>query len=209
MQDYYAARAKKYDQVYSKPERQYDLRQMESWLPEVLAGRNVLELACGTGYWTQFYAPAARQVVGIDSSRETLNIAQTRIPANVQLLQGDAFHLPPLDIGFDACFAGFWWSHIPLQRIPSFLESLHAFLRPGAKVIFMDNRFVLGSSTPISERTEGGDTYQQRSLDDGSIHRVLKNFPNADELLRSIEPYSNEAIYRQWAYFWALEYTLK
>ena len=66
-----------------------------------------------------------------------------------------------------------------------------------------------GSSTPISERTEEGDTYQQRSLDDGSIHRVLKNFPNADELLRNIEPYSNEANYRQWAYFWALEYTLK
>lgn len=209
MQDYYAARAKKYDQVYNKPERQSDLRHMEAWLPKALTGRNVLELACGTGYWTQFYAPAARQVVGIDSSRETLDIAQARIPANVQLLEGDAYHLPPLDISFDACFAGFWWSHIPLQRIPAFLESLHASLQPGAKVIFMDNRFVQGSSTPISERTEEGNTYQQRSLDDGSIHRVLKNFPNADELLRNIEPYSNEASYRQWPYFWALEYTLK
>lgn len=209
MQDYYAARAKKYDQVYSKPERQSDLRRLEAWLPNALTGRNVLELACGTGYWTQFYAPAARKVVGIDSSRETLDIAQTRILANVQLLQGDAYHLPPLDIGFDASFAGFWWSHIPLQRIPAFLKTLHASLQPGAKVIFIDNRFVQGSSTPISERTEEGDTYQQRSLDDGSIHRVLKNFPNADELLRNIEHYSNEASYRQWEYFWALEYTLK
>jgi ubiquinone/menaquinone biosynthesis C-methylase UbiE len=209
MQDYYAARAKKYDQVYSKLERQSDLRRMEAWLPKALAGRNVLELACGTGYWTQFYAPAARQVVGIDSSRETLDIAQTRIPTNVQLLQGDAYHLPRLDVSFDACFAGFWWSHIPLQRIPVFLESLHASLQPGAKVIFLDNRFVQGSSTPISERTEEGDTYQQRSLDDGSIHRVLKNFPNADELLWNIEPYCNEASYRQWTYFWALEYILK
>ncbi|PIF90927.1 hypothetical protein CLU86_1824 [Acidovorax sp. 62] len=57
MQDYYAARAKEYDQIYAKPTRQADLRQMEAWLPTVLAGRNVLEIACGTGYWTQFSEP--------------------------------------------------------------------------------------------------------------------------------------------------------
>lgn len=209
MQDYYAARAQEYDRIYSKPERQDDLRRMEAWLPDALADRTVLELACGTGYWTQFYAAQARHVLGIDSSQETLDVAQTRVPTNVQLLQGDAYRVPALDIAFDACFAGFWWSHIPLQRVSAFLNSLHASLQPAAKVIFIDNRFVPGSSTPISERTAEGDTYQERNLDDGSVHRVLKNFPRAEELLQAVEPYAIEASYRQWQYFWALEYTLR
>lgn len=208
MQDYYSARAKQYDRVYSKPERQDDLRCMESWLRTTLANRNVLEIACGTGYWTQFYAPTASNVVGIDSAPETLVIARERVTSNVKLLEGDAYTPPSSDIPFDAAFAGFWWSHIPRSRIKLFLESLHAALQPGAKVIFMDNRFVPGSSTPIFERSEEGDTYQQRRLDDGSTHLILKNFPTADTLLLGIEPYAKTASYHQWRYFWALEYTL-
>jgi hypothetical protein len=73
----------------------------------------------------------------------------------------------------------------------------------------MDNCFVSGSSTPISERTSDGNMYQERVLDDGSAHRVLKNFPTADALLSSVEPYSKEIRYHQWTYFWALEYVLK
>jgi len=61
MQDYYAARATEYDKVYAKHERQADLRQIEQWLPSVLAGRSVLEVACGTGYTGRSSSrPAAR-----------------------------------------------------------------------------------------------------------------------------------------------------
>ena len=58
IKEYYAARAGEYDRIYQKPERQVDLRKIESWLQTTLAGRAVLEIACGTGYWTQFYSPA-------------------------------------------------------------------------------------------------------------------------------------------------------
>lgn len=208
MQDYYAARAQEYDRIYAKPERQADLRRMESWLSRVLADRSVLELACGTGYWTQFYAAAARHVVGIDSAQSTLDIARARLPAGVQLLQGDAYHLPRFDAPFDAAFAGFWWSHIPRLRVAGFLQGLHAALQPGARIVFMDNRFVPGSSTPIFERDADGDSFQLRPLDDGSVHRVLKNFPSADELLAAVQPHAAQASYHQWTYFWALEYTL-
>ncbi|CAN7685212.1 class I SAM-dependent methyltransferase [Pseudorhodoferax sp. LjRoot39] len=209
MQDYYAARAQEYDRVYAKPERQDDLRRMESWLPGVLAGRRVLELACGTGYWTRFYAAAAHSVVGIDSAQQTLDIARARLPAGVQLLQGDAYALPRFDAPFDAAFAGFWWSHIPRQRIGGFLQGLHAALQPGARVVFMDNRFVPGSSTPVAERDADGDSFQLRTLDDGSVHRVLKNFPSAEALLAAAEPFAAQASYHQWRFFWALEYTLR
>ena len=49
---YYAARAPYYDAVYSKPERREDIAYLTTYLPERLRGRTVLEIACGTGYWT-------------------------------------------------------------------------------------------------------------------------------------------------------------
>src|SRR5262245_1668754 len=140
MQAYYAARAAEYDRIYHKPERQRDLRKIESWLQATLAGCSVLEIACGTGYWTQFYAPHCPRVVALDSAQETLNIAKTRTPLDrVSFVVGDAYRIPAQSRKLDAGFAGFWWSHMPLGRIQEFLQGFHAALRPDAKVVFLDN----------------------------------------------------------------------
>ena len=80
MQSYYAARAEEYDKVYLKAERQADLRAMERWLPPVFAGAAVLEVACGTGYWTQFIARSAKSILAVDAAPETMAIARSRIP---------------------------------------------------------------------------------------------------------------------------------
>lgn len=210
MQDYYAARAAEYDRIYAKPERQADLRAMEAWLPIVLAGRHVLEVACGTGYWTQFYAAATAGVVALDGAAETLRIAERRLPdAPVRWLQGDAYALPVAAHAFDAAFAGFWWSHIPLDRIDAFLQGLHRVLKPGAQVVFIDNLFVPGSSTPIAEQDGDGNSWQLRRLADGSVHRALKNFPSRDALLSAVAPYARISEYRVWQHFWALSYSLR
>jgi len=209
MKDYYGARANEYERIYSKPERQADLKNLQMWLPPLFADRSVLEIACGTGYWTQFYAPLAERVVALDAAKETLHIAAGRIATNnVHLMQGDAYELPVFDASFDAAFAGFWWSHIPQEQLAGFLAGLHRVLEPGARIIFLDNRFVPGSSTPISDCDSAGNSYQIRMLDDGSTHRVLKNFPTREQLLATVSPYSTSCNYLEWEYFWALEYTL-
>jgi ubiquinone/menaquinone biosynthesis C-methylase UbiE len=208
MQDYYAARAGEYDRIYLKPERQADLRKIEKWLQASLAGSSVLEIACGTGYWTRLYAPGCSRVVALDSAPETLDIARARVPKSVSFIVGDAYRIPPQPEKFDAGFAGFWWSHIPRSRIREFLVGFHALLRPGAKVIFLDNRFVEGSSTPVSERDGEGNTYQARRLDNGSIHRVLKNFPTWEDLQQALSPLAGKLQYHEWEYYWAVEYAL-
>lgn len=208
MESYYAARAGEYDAVYSKPERQSDLRKIEQWLPSILRGRRILEIACGTGYWTQFLAPAASSIVAIDSSEETLRIARERgATGNVSFAAGDAYAPRRQDGPFDAAFAGFWFSHVPKERQVEFLAALHAALEPGAKVVFLDNLFVAGSSSPISEHDEHGNTYQTRSLADGSTHRVLKNFPSEAQLQALVAGgLGHSPRYTSWSYFWAYEY---
>ncbi|MCC7069350.1 MAG: class I SAM-dependent methyltransferase [Burkholderiales bacterium] len=208
MQAYYAARAQEYDRVYAKPERQADLRAIEAWLPDALAGRTVLEVACGTGYWTQFLAPRCRAIHAFDATEETLAIARARrLPANVHFTSGDAYAITPPPEPCDGAFAGFWWSHVPRARLPAFLSGLHAALAPGARVIMLDNRYVAGSSTPVSAPDEAGDTWQERTLSDGSKHRVLKNFPSREALLQAVAACGHDARVREWPHYWALEYT--
>jgi len=208
MQSYYAARAGEYDAVYRKPERQPDLRTIEQWLPAVLRGRRILELACGTGYWTRFLAPAASSIVAIDSADETLRIARERVPqANVSFSVGDAYAPGRPGTVFDAAFAGFWFSHVPRERQVEFLTALNAALQPGARVVFLDNLFVEGSSSPICEEDARGNTYQSRSLSDGSTHRVLKNFPSEADLHALVaHGLGRSPLYTCWTYYWAFEY---
>jgi ubiquinone/menaquinone biosynthesis C-methylase UbiE len=204
---YYTARAREYDQVYAKPERQSDLRAVERWLPLQLADRKVLELACGTGYWTQFVAPVARSMVAIDAVQEPLKIAQARTHKHsVTFLLGDAYCVPPGIGSFDAGFAGFWFSHVPRSRRREFLLHLNERLQPGSTVVLLDNLYIEGSSTQIAESDSEGNTYQLRTLSDGTIHRVLKNFPTELELLALAGAVGRRAQFIGWHYYWGLTY---
>lgn len=226
MQDYYAARAREYDRVYEKPERQAaDLAAMKTWLAQALRGRSVLEIAWGTGWWTQHYSVQARAVLATDAVVEPLTIARERmtglsgVAAHVEMglrpchfLQADAFELPLPALAqsqfspFDALFAGFWWSHVPRQTLRSFLQGLHRALPSGALAVFMDNCFVAGSSTAIERIDEQGNSWQHRVLADGSEHRVMKNFPDEAEARAVLAGLVTDLCWYRWPHFWALCY---
>jgi len=212
MHTYYAARAAEYDGVYRKPERQADLRAIETWLPARFdEGKSVLEVACGTGYWTRFIAAKASRMLALDAAPETLAIAKSRVASkpDVEFVVGDAYALPKgRGSAFDAALAGFWFSHVPLSRRREFLAGLAEAVDPGARIVLIDNRFVEGSSTPLSERDAEGNTFQVRTLNDGSRHRVLKNFPTQTELESAIEGLGSQPVFTQWQYFWAFEYVV-
>ncbi|MGZ5155843.1 MAG: class I SAM-dependent methyltransferase [Caldimonas sp.] len=203
---YYAERAAEYDRVYDKPERQDDLRALKRRLPPLFSGTRLIEVACGTGYWTQFIAPGAREVVALDAAPETLAIARGRVGANVELLVGDAYELPSDRGLFDAAFAGFWFSHVARRRRREFLEGLGRVLVPSAQVVLLDNRYVEGSSLPIAERDAEGDTWQTRTLSDGSVHRVLKNFPTETELRELVAGLGESAVIENFEYYWVFRY---
>jgi SAM-dependent methyltransferase len=210
MQAYYAQRAREYERIYDKPERQADLARLRADIPALFEGETVLEIACGTGYWTPLIAARARSVLAVDYAVETLEIARSKTyeKQNVDFQQGDAYGLPAWPRKFSACYAGFWWSHIPLERIDSFLTGLHARLAPGARVAFMDNRYVEGSSTPLARRDAAGNTYQERRLADGSRHEVLKNFPADGELEARLARTGSEVQVTRYQYYWLASYRI-
>ena len=208
LRKYYAARAREYEKIYDKPERQADLRQLEVLLPDMLAGRRVLELACGTGYWTQFIFRKARTIVAVDASIETLDLAAAKQlpPERVEYRVADVYELPGELGDFDGAFAGFWWSHVPVREQARFLKSLDQRLRPGARVAFLDNLFVEGNSTPVSHRDEDGNTFQRRRLDDGSEHVVLKNFPTEQDLRGAVGALGRNMQFLRLEFYWVFVY---
>jgi demethylmenaquinone methyltransferase/2-methoxy-6-polyprenyl-1,4-benzoquinol methylase len=210
MVHYYAERAREYERIYQRPERQPDLQWLRSLVGSAFAGADVCEVACGTGYWTEIVARSAASVLATDINEEVLAIARSkRMGSTVTFRREDAYAPSSVPERFSAGLAAFWWSHIPRSRLPGFLRGFHGRLSPGARVVFIDNIYVEGSSTPVSRTDEHGDTYQLRRLGDSGTHEVLKNFPTESELRAAVDDMATGVRVELLRYCWILSYRLR
>jgi SAM-dependent methyltransferase len=204
MHAYYEARAREYEDVYAKPERQADLARLRAWLAEEARDRAILEIACGTGYWTAIAGATSRVILAIDRSAASLELARSKaLGPRVDFALADAYALPDFARSFDCGMAHFFLSHVPNARRGDFLAHFASRLCPGAKLLLIDNAFVVGSSTPIARRDEEGNTYQLRTLKTGERHEVLKNFPTTREIKTALSTVASQIDVLQMTYYWA------
>jgi protein-L-isoaspartate O-methyltransferase len=204
---YYRDRAGEYDEVYAKPERQSDLGTLRGLLARWVRDKSVLEIAAGTGYWTEVLASSARNVVATDVNNETLGVARARtFGCPVEFFETDAYSLVIPDRTYEVVFVGFFWSHVAHRDIGRFLDHLHSLLDCGTLVIVLDNTFVEGSSTPISRTDAWGNSYQRRELIDGKTYEVLKNFPSDEELRTAMSDIAEDVKLRRLTYYWLMTY---
>jgi demethylmenaquinone methyltransferase/2-methoxy-6-polyprenyl-1,4-benzoquinol methylase len=208
--DYYAKRANEYERIYEKPERQNDLAKLKELFQKTCPGHDILEIACGTGYWTQAISQTAKSITATDFNEEVLQIARAKkYGCKVSFQKADAFNLSFSQSNFTAGLAAAWWSHLRKSEIKNFLFQFHRQFFSGALMVFMDNRFVLGSSTPISRTDDEGNTYQLRKLENGNEYEVLKNFPDKKEAEKIISDSAVEICWTELQYYWLLTYKLK
>ena len=189
MLDYYNKRLQEYETVYTKPERQADLNALLSRLQTDVSRRGVLELACGTGWWTERLAAHAASWIATDADTGALDIVQRKAIQGLSTTTTLNAYQPSVSAPVDCVFAAHWYSHLRLDERSIFFRSVHDCLKPGGRLIMLDNNFVSGSSTEISRTDIEGNTYQTRKLKDGSLHEVLKNFPDHQQLAASAKPY--------------------
>jgi SAM-dependent methyltransferase len=206
---YYDQRAPEYEQIYLPRDQQHgrELGELSRELRDAVRGRRVLEVACGTGYWTACAAGVALRVTATDSSLGMLAEAREKPPpANVELLARDAYDLHDLPADFDAGLAMFWLSHVPRARLRAFLDGFHARLGPGAVVYLADNVYVPGLGGELLPADGAGDTYKLRRLPHGGRHRVLKNYFSTDELGALLAPGTSDLVVRAGSCFWSATY---
>lgn len=207
MKEYYQERAPVYDKVYSYPERQDDLRYLEDFVTRQFTGLDVLEIAAGTGYWTQFISREAHSVLATDAVREPLDVLMGRkLPDTVVANVVDAYSLEGIPHTFSGAFAGLWLSHVPKQKLSKFIAGLHCRLQQGARVTFIDNSAIQCKRLPIIDEDEFGNTYQDRVLESGAIYKVLKNFPTNEELLDLIDATASDPHHIELDNFWLFTY---
>jgi len=207
---YYSERAKEYEQIYQKQERQEDLKKLRKILKDLFSAKSVFEIACGTGYWTQFISETAKSIFATDINETVIEIARSKkYQSPTTFEKADIFNHTNADAKYDSGFAGFIWSHIPKQELDVFLSGFISNISPGGLVVFVDNQYVEGSNTPIDSKDDYGNTYQIRKLSNGSNYKVMKNFPVDKEILDNIEPIGSDVDIERLKYFWVLKFRVK
>jgi ubiquinone/menaquinone biosynthesis C-methylase UbiE len=205
MEEYYRERASEYDKFYQIPERNDDLARLKNWLVEQVRGRTILEVAAGTGYWTEAAASVAAAITATDINPEMLEIAAKRcLGAHVKLLIADAHELPDFATEFDTGMAHLWWSHVEKQRQPEFLSHFAARLQRQARLLMIDQNYVEGLSSPISRQDEWGNQYTMRTVSGGARYEIIKNYPSSEELKNSLQNACDEIHLLQLRHFWAV-----
>lgn len=174
---------------------------------DALRGHRVLEIACGTGYWTMVIAAAAEAVLATDVDPTMISLARRRLAAmpNVRCQIADAYTLNGVRGDFTAAFSHWWWSHIPKSRLEEFLGVLHARLSPGALVVFADQ---LQYDWINRRQDEEGNSLEQRTLPDGSCLEIVKNFPNEREITDLLASLAKSVRYSEYpdGGYWTVTY---
>jgi len=126
-------------------------------LPDV-AGRDVVELGCGTAYVSAWLTRRGARVTGIDNSSaqlETARALQEEFGLSFPLIHGDAEQVPLPDAGFDLAISEYGasiWSD-PYRWIPEAAR----LLRPGGDLIFLVGGILLMLCVPDEEDIPAGD----------------------------------------------------
>lgn len=193
---YYAERARFYDETagYTDPEAEQLRAPIKARYHNLFKGHSVLEVACGTGYWTPAVAETAESVLATDINPSLLSQARERCRrlSNVTFQIADAYSLDGVPTGFSAAFGIWWWSHVPLERLSGFLAALHGKLRPGALVLFADQ---LPYAWQARRRDSQGNTIELRVLPDGRSFNVVKNFPTEEEVRSALAGIAENVTY--------------
>jgi len=191
--DYYRARAVEYDQWWLRQGRYdrgaslnsqwfADAAVVSSALAEFRPAGRVLELACGTGIWSEKLFPFASHLTVLDGSPEMLAINSARLNSPlVQYIEADLFQWQPIE-PFDTVFFGFWLSHVPPERFASFWQMVRSCLAPGGRVFFVDSRHE-PTSTAVDHLLPAKEgTVLRRCLNDGREFQIYKVFYEPTEL---------------------------
>ena len=187
---YYRSRANEYDEWFTRrgrhdrgPEwnrRWYDeVEEVRAELESFRPAGEVLELACGTGWWTAELARHADHVTAVDASPEVLEINHEKVgDKRVTYVQADLFTWRPETL-YDVVFFGFWLSHVPPEKFSDFWNLVRDALRPGGRVFFIDS---LSPEKQALKERPTGDPTTLRQLNDGREFRIFKTFHRPEEL---------------------------
>jgi SAM-dependent methyltransferase len=116
------------------------------------AGRTLLDLGCGSGYWLPGYADEAAEVIGVEPDPRLVPLAAARDP-RVRVLPGSAEHIPLPAQSADVVHARFAYFFGP-GCDPGLAEVMRV-LRPGGTLIVVGNDLQAGEFAQLLRAAAG------------------------------------------------------
>ncbi len=208
---YYAQLGEALEDKYLEPDMDEDIDDMSIHLGNLLAGHKVLELGCGTGFWTEVAAESAESVLAVDINPSLIEIARERpmTEGKVNFRVANALDLPE-DIGsFTAVLVSFLWSHLNKKEQEQLLATLKKRLAKDTLLVILDDAFVEGFSETIARTDPDGTTYQILSTPEGERFEVAKSYQSDSALRKRLGTTVKEIKIERIEFFWILTCRLK
>jgi demethylmenaquinone methyltransferase/2-methoxy-6-polyprenyl-1,4-benzoquinol methylase len=235
---YYQARAQEYDEwFYRRGRYDHGLEHTRQWEDEAAQVRHalveanltgqVLDIAAGTGIWTQELIKTAEHVTALDSSEEMFDLNRTRVQSDkVTYTLTDLFYWQPV-MAYEAIFMGFWLSHVPPALLYNFIGTVAGALKPGGKIFFVDSRPEPTSTAKdmrdnlaenLAQReasakfSENDYATMTRRLNDGREFQIVKVYYLPDDLTERFRAYDLSVTIKQtdnfFLYGWGTKLTV-
>ncbi len=147
----------------------------------------VLELASGTGWWTEQLVRHADQITAVDAAAKTIALNRARVDSDkVTYVQDDIFTWKPTQM-YDVAFFSFWLSHVPPERFDDFWALVEQAVDPHGRVFFVDSRYNPGATAIDNRLGTPQDTSVTRRLNDGRSFEIVKIFYEPNDLAQRLE----------------------
>jgi ubiquinone/menaquinone biosynthesis C-methylase UbiE len=185
MRRYYDERAGEYDELYDNGGGPASISSQSAYLKDVIGvsealtkslHADVLDLACGTAYWLQYYHSQCDSITLVDQSPKMIEETRKRVcslgvESKTTIIEDDVFSHKFAKNAFDCVMVGFLLSHLEdLDESRLFGMASHV-LRPSGSLTIVDSVW-----SEERARTHKKNGTQIRILNDGREFRIHKHY---------------------------------
>lgn len=201
---YYRARAQEYDQWFYrqgyydwgpafKAQWQQEVQIVRAQLHSSADHIHILEMAGGTGIWTQELVQIGSHITALDAAPEMIAINRAKLQSEqVTYQQTDLFQWQP-QRQYDMVFFGFWLSHVPAEKLSPFLQMAHRALKPAGRLFFVDSQQA-ETTSPHRRAIQLSDDRQSRALNDGRRFEIVKIYYHPPQLTETLRQHGFDIV---------------
>ena len=195
---YYNERAPEYEEAYTLGTGTASITDPSVFTAEIvsLAGvvggfgnGQLIDLACGTGYWLPHYVRNCSRVTLFDQSERMLEECERKVRVlghadRCVVIRGDAFDYDFAPVAYDCALIGFLLSHLSEPQEAELFQKVRRMLRPSGRFLILDSAWTELRAT--FNRKVGRQT---RQLNDGTQFEIYKRYLDREDIARWTEEY--------------------
>ena len=190
MMEYYDERAEEYDEIYegkgpatcSREVYAIDIEGIGKFAESFGTG-NLLDIACGSGYWLKLFYNKCSTFTFLDQSEQMLKLCRKKAE-NFEVIEISSFIKSDIldysfeeTVKFDCALIGFLLGHFTIAQEEIFFKKLKRLLRPGAEILIIDSTWNKGRAKTLHK-----EDVVERRLNDGRTFKIYKKYFDEEDL---------------------------